>query len=325
MRSLALYPIYVDGVKPHFTLQKAFEDEFNPCFTYDWMARKSRLKKLSKVHEEFLAFLKKEQPEYCFMQLQNPMNMTVQMIREMSKYTKIINWTGDIRLEREWYKWFEEIGKLIHLTLFTNEQDAELMRLKGVRADYLQVGYDHNWYYPDPKIEKTQGIVFSAHNYGKFPLSDYRLSCALALREEFGDQFKLFGGGWDKYGFKTTTSNNKQEADAYRAAKIGISISNFDFERYHSDRLLRIMACGCLPMSHNYKGLEKDYQDGHNIVSFNDETHLVDLCRKYLSDEAERNRITQNALIKAQTSCTWDSRMDELHLLLNKYEDNERK
>lgn len=321
MRSIALYPIYVDGVKPHYTLQKAFEDSFSPCFTYDWMARKSRLKKLSKVHEEFLAFLKKEQPEYCFMQLQNPMNMTVQMIREMSKYTKIINWTGDIRIEKEWYDWFEAIGKEIYLTLFTNEQDAEYLRSKGIRADYLQVGYDHKWYYPK-KMPELYDVVFSAHHYGKFPMSDYRLKAALALNEEFKDRFKLFGSGWSSHGLKSAVSNNEQEANAYRQSKIGISISNFNFERYHSDRLLRIMACKCLPMSHDYKGWEKDYQDKKNIVIFKSIPDLVDQCKYYISYEKERKEIASNAEKFVSSNCKWSNRMDELHELIDKYDTN---
>ena len=333
MRSMVLYPIYVPtaSVGPHFTMQRAFEDEFYPCYTFDWISKVGVRKRgdrrirqakstLHEVQLEFLEFVKAYRPEYAFMQLQNPDNMSVEMVREISKYTKVLNWTGDIRQTKEWYDWFIAIGKEIHLTLFTNTTDVEIMQKAGVRADYLQIGVDTAYYHPQERVKAGPEIVFSAHNYGTFELSEYRGKCAVALREEFGDRFKLYGGGWSSLGFKTETTNCQQEADAYRAAKIGISISNFNFKRYHSDRLLRIMACGCMAMSHDYQELEKDYTPGHDLVSFKNEKDLIDKCKKYLTDHVARTTIAVNGLKKIEASCTWPKRMEQLTQLLDKYE-----
>jgi hypothetical protein len=128
-KTMALYPIYMGDVAPHYSLQKAFEKYFD-CFTYDWVNIAKR-KGLLKTQQDFLELLKEMKPEYCFMQLQNQANMSVPMIREMAKYTKICNWSGDIRQTPEWYKWFEDIGREIYLTLFSNNTDVEILRSKG--------------------------------------------------------------------------------------------------------------------------------------------------------------------------------------------------
>lgn len=319
MKSLALYPIYIpEVVQPNYTLQKAFERHFSPCYTYDWLSAKKRLGKIELAQKEFIEILKATKPDYSFVQLQNPDNMTVEMIREMAKYTKIINWSGDIRITKPWYDWFEAIGKEIYLSTFSNVTDVELMQGRGVRADYLQVGYDTGFYYPDDR-EKTIDIVFSAHNYGNFPMSKYRQQVAVALRDEFGEGFKLFGGNWEKFGFKSKISDNYTEAEAYRSAKIGISVSNFSFKRYHSDRLLRIMGCGCLPMSHWYEGIELDYDHDENIAIFNDIPNLIEECKYYLNNEDVRKIVARNAYLKAITDCTWDSRCKELIQLIEKW------
>ena len=120
-------------------------------------------------------------------------------------------------------------------------------------------------------------------------------------------------------GIKTEFIRNEKESLVYNAAKIGISVSNFNMERYYSDRLLRIMACGTLPMSHEFKGWEKDFRDGENIVIFKDMKDLVDKCNYYLDNNLQRLRIAENAYRNVHENCTWKVRMDELNLLLSRY------
>lgn len=318
MISLALYPIYASDVAPHYTIQKAFESNFD-CITYDWVKRSGKIG-LRNTQLEFIEILKDKRPEYALLQLQNPINMSVEMVREMARHTKVINWSGDVRDGKDWYKWFEDIGREIHLTLFSNMTDVEIMRDRGVRADYLQVGYDNGWYYPGESKSGAE-IVFSAHYHSQFPLSKYRVEVAKALTHEFKDRFQLYGNGWEKVGLKSKFISCQQEAEAYRSAKIGISASNFPYKRYHSDRLLRIMGSGCLPVSHWYEGIELDYTDVENIVIFHNVPELIDLCHHYLKAEHGhfRYRISQNAYYKAIKQCTWDYRCKELIQLIEKW------
>ena len=115
---LYLYPINIESA-PNFVIRKAFERNFSPFLEYDWV-NLAKQKGLQGVQQEFLEILKRDRPAYTFVQLQNTDNMSVQTMLEMAKYTKIIHWTGDVREDKNWYKWFTDIGKSIFLTLFTN-------------------------------------------------------------------------------------------------------------------------------------------------------------------------------------------------------------
>lgn len=322
LKSLCLYPINVESA-PNWVMRKAFERSFAPFYEYDWfnLARKNGLKQ---THEDFIKFLQKNRPEYCFMQIQSPDAMDVETIKRMAKFTKIINWTGDVKNDAAWYKWLVEIGKHVHLTLFTNQTDVEILREHGCRADYLQVGFDNVWY--NKRIASSTGpeIVFCANEYGNFPLSNFRVNAVLALKKEFGERFAVYGSGWDKYGIRTRPVNNVSEAQLYNNAKIGISISNLNLERYHSDRLLRIMACGCMPMSHDYKGWQKDFTAPNlfntgNIEIFHNTPHLIEQCWRYLKEDELRQTIADNAYINAHSNHTWDVRCQQLIQLLKKY------
>lgn len=320
-KTLALYPIYMQDVQPHYTLQKAFEKHFD-CFTYDWVNIATK-KGLPQTQRDFIELLKEKRPEYCFMQLQNPINMTVPVIREMAKYTKIVNWSGDVRQTNEWYKWFEDIGREIFLSTFSNNTDVDIMRERGIRADYLQVGFDDGWYHRKPPIMDYPEIVFCANEYGSFQLSKYRADVALALKKEFGNRFAIYGSGWAKWKIETARIGNAKEADVYNSCKIAISVSNFQFKRYYSDRLLRIMACGAFPLSHDFEQMELDFTEGHDIATFKNINELIEKCHYYLSHDNERNTIANNAYETAHSKCKWDNRCEELIQLIEKYEHSE--
>jgi hypothetical protein len=317
-KTMALYPIYMGDVKPHYTLQKAFEKNFD-CFTFDWVNISAK-KGLPDTQLEFIELLKEKRPEYCFMQLQNPINMSVPIIREMAKYTKIVNWSGDIRQSDAWYRWFEEIGREIHLTTFSNNTDVDIMRERGVRSGYLQVGFDTGWYYKKQKKEGLPEIVFCCNDYGNFQLSKYRVEVVKALKREFGNRFMIYGSGWEKHGIQTKRIGNVEESDVYNNCKVAISVSNFRFKRYYSDRLLRIMGCGAFPLSHDFEEIEKDFTEGQDIVTFKNIKELIQKCHYYLDHDEERNQIAENAYKTAHTKCTWDIRCEELIQLLGKYE-----
>lgn len=318
--SLILYPINIESA-PNFVMRQAFARHFSPFEEYDWH-NLAQTTSLEIVQQRFLEILKAKRPDYCFMQLQNENNMSVSMIREMAKYTKIINWSGDIRTTQAWYDWFLAIGKEIHLTLFSNETDPAILRRWGVKADYLQVGFDTIWYnrQPNKLVGGWPEIVYCANDYGNFQLSRYRADVVLALTSQFGPRFKVFGAGWDKHQVYTHSINNVQEAQAYNNCKIAISVSNFSFERYYSDRLLRIMGCGAFPLTHHFSGIEKDFKSGYDIEVFNNIDELVSKCHYYLLKGDERQAIADNAYNTAHTQCTWEVRMKELIQALRKYE-----
>jgi spore maturation protein CgeB len=313
-KSIILYIIGTETA-PNFVILNAFRDHFEPCYEFDWVSIANQVG-LHAMHRQFIDQLKAYRPDYCFMQLQDPSKMDVETIREMAKYTKIIHWTGDVRNSEIWYNWMADIGREVHLTLFSNETDAERLTAMNVRAGYLQVGFDNIYYQRRPRINGWPDIVFVANDYDMFQLSTYRKDIVLMMYRAFPGQFRVFGDGWHKWGINTQPVGNLLEAECYNNCKIALSVSSFNYERYHSDRLLRIMGCGCFPLSHAYPGLEKDYTPGHDIESFSDYEELIEKCKYYLQNNEERIRIGTNAFVTAHTKCTWYQRCKELKKLL---------
>jgi hypothetical protein len=316
-KSIVLYLIN-DDTPPYFVPQRAFRQHFDVYEDFDWHPLAAQLG-LKALHRRFIDLLQRRRPEYCFMQIQDPAAMHVATIREMANYTKIIHWTGDIRDSGEWYDWLVSIGKEVYLTLFTNETDVKKMREKGVRADYLQIGFDDVSFSKKPAVPGWPAIVFAANNYDCFPLSQYRAETTRALYRAFPNSFRVFGSGWQSAGIQTEHLDKGLEAECYNSCKLALSISNLCYERYYSDRLLRIMACGCCAVSHCFPELEKDFTPGTDILVFRDHQDLIDICHYYLVHDDELRRVGENALVTAHTRCTWDVRISELIGLLHQY------
>jgi hypothetical protein len=316
-KTILLYLISSETA-PHYVIRNAFQEHFTVVCDYDWR-RISAISGHAAMHRDFINTLSSHRPDYCFMQIQNPAAMDIPAICEIAKYTKIIHWSGDVRNTAEWYNWMAAIGNEVYLTLLCNETDVEIMRKRDIRADYLQIGFDHIYYQRRTLIKGWPDIVFVANAYDLFELSEYRTETVLAMYKAFPGQFRVFGDGWKKFGITTEKIDNGLEAECYNSCKIALSISNFNYSRYYSDRLLRIMGSGGFALSHDFPGLEKDFTPGYDIVTFSDHEDLFEKCRYYLANDHERNAIAANALLTAHSKCTWDIRCRELDVLLNHY------
>ena len=316
--SIILYLISGETA-PNFVIRNAFEAHFAPCYDFDWVHIASQVG-LEEMHRRFIEKLKALRPHYCFMQVQDPSKMDPYVVSEMAKYTKIIHWTGDVRSSAAWYNWMADIGREVYVTLFTNESDVEKMSALGVNANYLQVGFDDIYYRRRTCIKGWPDIVFVANNHDMFELSSYRKHAVLTMYDAFPHQFRVFGNGWHRWGIRTESIDHALEAECYNSCKIALSISNYQHRRYHSDRLLRIMGCGCFALSHAYPGLEQDYTPGFDIEKFTGIDELIERCNYYLTNDNQRKQIGNNALLTAHTKCTWNNRCIELKQLLGQVE-----
>ena len=136
-------------------------------------------------------------PDLIFMQIQTKDILTERMVQMMQDSNAIIvNWSGDVKVPMP--SWYFDVGRRIHLTLFTNDEWVEKLRNACCNADYLQIGFNQEIYHPWG--EATQGvppIVMMANHYGNmFPLSQLRLDVARHLTKRYGDEFGLYGTGW---------------------------------------------------------------------------------------------------------------------------------
>jgi len=143
-------------------------------------------------------------------------------------------------------------------------------------------------YHPDSNVTKDVDIVFCGNTFGHFPLSRMRVDMVRELKRVYGDRFKAFGSGQPD----GSLNNQKDEADMYRRAKIGINLSHFDYERYTSDRMFRMLLSGTCVLTHGYKGVTEDF-DPSTVIYWTDIDNLKYWIDKILDAERAREDIAK--------------------------------
>jgi spore maturation protein CgeB len=193
--------------------------------------------------------------------------------------------------------WYFDMAEYVSITTFSNMQDVANLRAMGFKSDFLQIGIDPEVFSPDGEKMDVPEIVFMANNYGnQFPLSRFRVQVVDFLKDNYGGRFKVFGNGW-KPGEQSLNHSQYEEAKAYRGAKIAISVSHFNSDRYTSDRMFRALACGTCVLSHQYEGIEKDFST-EVLRMFKNTNELKAQIDYLLGHPEERIRI-------AETGCKY--------------------
>lgn len=237
------------------------------------------LKKLVKDHK----------PDITFIQLQAEGILDPQTAYDISRNTFVINWTGDIRATVP--AWMLGVGRNIQLTAFSNMPDVDTCNQMRIKADYLDIGINPEIYKHRP-LNKEYEIVAMFNDYGpQFPLSHFRRKVVHEMKAAFGDRFKVFGIGWGNVASGNLNGSQEDESIAYNKSKIALNISHFNYHRYSSDRLLRILGSHTFCLSHNFSGIELDYKIGEHLDVFGDIPDLIQKCHLYLADNEARDRI----------------------------------
>ena len=292
---------------PHYTITEAFKKTFDVVDTIYW----DEIKNISEMNGIVRARVQAIKYDAVFMQIQHPSIIELETAKVMSQNTLVLNWTGDVRTDITWY---EEIAPYV-ITLFTNMTDVEKMRSKGFKADYLQCGYDHKYYFQKQQ-HRFNTIGFCANYYASadFPLKQFRVDAVLELKKNFPEQFHLYGNGWDKVGIKSEgNANNEWEANLYNESLLSLSISHFDYSRYFSDRLLREMACGCCVLSHRFKDNHLEFTEGKHIMYWDNLKQLVELCRYYFQFPNEAIEIGEAPAQYVRENYSWDNFSEKLY------------
>ena len=308
---MKIFRIVLTGEEPpHYTITNAFKKVFDVVDTLYW----DEIKNVSEMNGIVRARVQAIKYDAVFMQIQHPKIIEVQTAKVLSEHSIVFNWTGDVRTDITWY---EEIAPYV-ITLFTNMTDVEKMKNKGFKSDYLQIGYDHEYYF-NKKNDRYNVIGFCANYYefADFPLKKLRVDAVRTLKVNFPEQFHLYGIGWEKVYLKSEgLANNEWEANLYNESLLALSISHFDYSRYFSDRLIREMACGCCVLSHRFKDNNLEFIEGEHIVYWDNLKQLVDLCNYYFEHPEEARKIGDAASAYVQKNYTWEIFAKNLYNLI---------
>lgn len=296
-------------------LQIALEEVFD-CMSIDWTTYKHDYFYLQ---EHLINACHNFGAEYVFMHTQNGDVVYIDTLQQLSKSVKAINWTGDVRHPIPNH--YLETGRNIFLTLFTNMNDVNTMKKMGITTDFLQVGFDDRYFNPVGDVNgQYLPILFLGSNYShtaNFPLSQYRINMVEELKKEFGGFFGLYGTGW--HNANGAIHDYWQEATAYRSCKIAINLSHYEYSRYSSDRMFRIMGSGAFCLSHRYPDMEQDFKIGSEVEVWDSISGLIEKIKYYLNNEAERKNIALKGCELVRSKFTWHNFANNLDLLIDKH------
>lgn len=296
-------------------LQKGLNSIFE-CVHFDWTTYGFNSDLLqNNLLDEFNRF----KPDIVFMHLQSGDVLNISTIQYIASNSIVVNWTGDVRYPLPLH--YLQIGRFINCTLFTNMNDVETCIENGVKADYLQVGYDSTNFTPNGDInENYQPIIFMGSNYinyQPFPLSQHRTEMVMQLKNKFGNYFGLYGNSWNGLA-NGNIDNYYEEGKAYRSCKVAINLSHFAYKRYSSDRLYRILGSGAFCLTHYYPEIEKEFIDGKDLVVWQSLEDLEDKINYYLANEEQRKIIAKSGHEKAINNHTWKSFAKNLKIITDK-------
>jgi spore maturation protein CgeB len=149
-----------------------------------------------------------------------------------------------------------------------------------------------------------------------FPLSKLRYDLVQKLRTKYGEDFFSYGANWEGISPDFYFAYPNEESEIYRNCKIAINLSHFDYSRYSSDRLLRLMGSGAFCLSHNFKGIERDFDIKNHLDVWSDIDELISKIDYYLKNEYERESIAKEGCIFVRENCNWDKRIEELKKMI---------
>lgn len=267
-------------------------------------------------------------PELVFVQIQDEfirngpskyhtaefLGPAIQRLRDKGAF--IINWTGDKRNGTP--RWMFEMDKHVDLTCFSNEEDVNNFKSKGLKSEFLQIGIDPNVFHDHHGQGQGHDIVFMGNHHGHYPLSAFRSSLVSFMHSAFGNRFAVYGNNYPgTRGALNADGNNpfpmqSRESQIYNNSKIGLSVSQFTSERYTSDRLLRIMGSNCFALAYWYPGIEKDFEIGYHLDIFKTPSELRERVQYYLEHVDEREKIRDNGYKLIHANHTYDNMVNDI-------------
>jgi len=292
---------------------RAFDKEFNTLH-FDWTENRNDLIRLNlKIIELFNFF----NPDIVFMQIQDAGIISMDTAKYLTKKSVTINWTGDVRHPIPY--WYNLLGQNIDITLFSNINDVDTLNKQGVNAGFLQVGFDETLFTPEGNKNHYPQIVFLGSNYSSelnFPLSELRRQMVSRLNSKYGAKFMAYGHNWQNVIGREQFLHPLQEAEAYRSSLIAINLSHFDYGRYSSDRMLRLMGSGGFCLSHNFCDISKDYEVGTHLDTWGNIEQLLCKIDFYLENNELREKIRKTGCEFVRENYTWDKVMIELKKII---------
>jgi len=247
-----------------------------------------------RMNAEFLATLKKMQPDYLFLNLMyDEFELsTLQQIQDIAPQTKVVNLFSDDDWRFESFTRF--YGLFVDYSITTHDLRKEYKKDGIDRATFfIAANCDH---FKPLKEKKIYDVVF----FGKPNPSRVEL---MELLIKKGVTFHLWGEGWERY------PQFKKYYHGYLAADQLLKVINqskivlgFTMGGYGKPQIkgrpFEVAACRSFSLVEYYEKYLNFFKEGKDIVMFKGTEELVKKIQYYLKNEKEREKIANAAYLK---------------------------
>ncbi|MNO42732.1 Spore protein YkvP [compost metagenome] len=218
--------------------------------------------------------------------------------------------------------------------IFTIDQAAleQYKRLGHLYVYHLPLGTDPEMYRSAPVSEEfTSDICLVGVPYSN------RIELIKFLLERTDYQIQIVGRGWGKFNNEWTKNSNRgldlvnawvrpeTVVNYYNGSKIVLNIHRPPDEKYNknrtgiiaksiNNRTFDAASCEAFQLIDSKEELVNHFEEGKEIISFQDNNDLLEKIHYYIAHDEERKRIAKKARKRVLTSHTFQHRID--HLLM---------
>jgi hypothetical protein len=183
--------------------------------------------------------------------------------------------------------------KLFDLTFSPDDMNNEFYPPGHV---WLQQGYSPKELYP-VEAEKRYDVGFIGHIYGERP----RILTAIGA-EVRGRNWELHGEDFSRF-------------CAECRIMICLNARN-DIPGYWSNRVYRYLACGAFTLHPRVEGIEREFENGKDLILFNDLPDLENKINYYLTHDEQREKIAAQGC-ETVVKYTWENRVKAMMEIIN--------
>lgn len=311
MKKVLHFRLDAPGIYSSDGIEKAFR---NLGYTYhgvDWQNIRFSYG-LEILRDSMISAAASLKPDLIFLHIQNSEVLNVETVQELSKHGFVVNYTFDVR-SKEKTKWMYDLAPHVGYTFFACWEDVA----NCAAMDIDNTGNVHSScdmdLYRDLHMPRLNDIVFIGNKTDntshEFPEAIERTMMVEALKDHFGDRFKVYGMGWPY----SKMVKPGEEILIYNSFKVAICQNQFNRVGYCSDRQWKAMACGIYALCQDFPGMPDSFQTWSGIDD------LVKKCDHALEVDYFRNDWANRCKYLVRTGHTWTFRIEEMESIIAKY------
>jgi hypothetical protein len=209
-------------------------------------------------------------------------------------------WFGDACVNQDFVDRTLQYAGKVDWQVVVDRRVAEAARQRGIdNVEFIPFfGYDH-YFRPEP-AEQDIDILFTGKSYGgmfeMFPMATERMAFVQRLDREFGRGLRVVGEGWETCGLCNYHAARLPEWEINglnNRAKIVVSYDACRVQDFTSCRTYHALLSGAFVLIRKYPGIEKSFVNGEHLVWFETEDEGIELAKRYLANDAERETMAR--------------------------------